>query len=258
MLIFFTLRYKLIGILGGMGPEATADLYMRIIRILQNKGAKYDADFPPIFIYSLPLPDIVENIKCEKVIVSMLIDGIKKLEKVGASSIAISCNSVFSYFKQIQNAVSIPIINIMEETAREVNKKGFKKVGILGTKLTIKQKLFDNSLKKYNIKVIKPTINQQKIITIIIMNILSGRKLKQDKLALISIIKYLQNKGAEAVILGCTELPLILSQKDVNIKIFDTMAVLATTVIKYSTNNNYLNQNLNEIKNEPSNTKRNT
>ena len=78
------------------------------------------------------------------------------------------------------------------------------------------------------------------------MNILSGKKLKEDKLELKSIIKYLQNKGAEAIILGCTELSLILSQKDVNIKIFDTMAVLATTVIKYSTNNNFLNQNPNK------------
>ena len=243
MLIVFTAKYKAIGILGGMGPEATADLYMRIIRILQSKGAKYDSDFPQIFIYSLPLPDIVKDIKYERIIVPMLINGIKKLEKAGASFIAIPCNSVFSYFKQMQNAVSIPIINIMEETSKEVNKKGFKKVGVLGTKLTIKQKLFDNSLKDYNVKVIKPTINQQKIITRIIMNILSRRKLKQDKLALISIIKYLQNKGAEAIIIGCTELPLILSQKDVKIKIFDTMAVLATAVIKYSTNNNYLNKN---------------
>ena len=100
-------------------------------------------------------------------------------------------------------------------------------------------------MNKYNIKVIKPNINQQKIIIKIIMNILSGKKLKQDRLKLKSIIKYLRDKGAEAVILGCTELPLILSQKDVNIKIFDTMAVLATAAIKYSTNNNFLNQNPN-------------
>lgn len=217
-----------------MGPEATSDLYMCIIRYFQSMGAKYDSDFPPIFIYSLPIPDIVEKIDSKKIIISMLIDAVKKLENAGISFIAIACNSVFAYTKQMQNSVFVPIINNMEETAREVNKKGFKKVGLLGTKLTIKQKLFDNSLKKYNIKVVKPTINQQKIVTRVIINILSGRKLKQDKLALISIIKYLQNKGAGAIILGCTELPLILSQKDIDIRLFDTTKIIAKAVIDYS------------------------
>ena len=226
-------KYKTIGILGGMGPEATSDLYMRIMKFFQSKGGKYDSDFPPIFIYSLPLSDVVEDIKSEKIIISMLMDGVKKLENAGASIICIACNSVFSYIKDIQKSVSIPIINIMEETAKEVNKKQYKRIGLLGTNLTIRQRLFEKALKSYNIKTTIPTRIQRGTITKIIMRILSGKKLKSDKLKLKSIIKSMQNKSAEAIILGCTELPLILSQKDVNAKLIDTTEVITKTVTNY-------------------------
>lgn len=235
MLILFTAGYKTIGILGGIGPEATSDLYMRITKILQSKGAKYDYEFPPIFIYSLPLPDIIENIKSEKIVISMLIDAVKKLENAGASFIVIACNSVFSYIKEMQSEVSVPIPNIMEETAKEISKKSYKKVGLLGTKITIRKRLFDDYLKKYNIKTIKPTRSQQVVITKIIINVLSGKKLRQDTLKLKSIIDCLQKKGAEAVILGCTELPLILSQKDVDIELFDTTEIIAKVAINKAT-----------------------
>ena len=214
-----------------MGPEATSELYMRIVRFLQEKGAKYDADFPPIYVYSLPLPDVVENVESEDVVVSMLVGAVKKLENFGVSFIAIPCNSVFSYFEQMQNAVSVPIINIMDETAKKANEKRYKKVGLLGTKLTIKQKLFEKSLENYNIGVLNPTMMQQEDITKIIMNILSGKKLAEDKSKLKSIIKYLQGEGAEAVILGCTELPLILSQSDADIELLDTIGVIAKSAL---------------------------
>lgn len=214
-----------------MGPEATSELYMRIVRFLQEKGAKYDADFPLIYVYSLPLPDVVENVESEDVVVSMLVGAVKKLENFGVSFIAIPCNSVFSYFEQMQNAVSVPIINIMDETAKKANEKRYKKVGLLGTKLTIKQKLFEKSLENYNIGVLNPTMMQQEDITKIIMNILSGKKLAEDKSKLKSIIKYLQGEGAEAVILGCTELPLILSQSDADIELLDTIGVIAKSAL---------------------------
>lgn len=221
---------KTIGILGGMGPEATAKLYSRIIRKFQNNGAKYDSDFPQIYINSIPLPDVVESVKSKEKIISMLVEEVKKLESFGADFIAIPCNSVFSYYNQMQDSLSIPIINIMEEASEEIKKKGYKKIGILGTKLTIKQRLFDFFLD--NIKIINPTKEQQKEITKIIMNILSGNKTIEDKLKLKLIINDLKNSGAEAVVLGCTELPLILSQKDFDIELFDTIEIIAKAVLK--------------------------
>lgn len=225
-----------------MGPEATAELYLRIIRYLQRQGAKYDSDFPEIIINSIPLPDVVENTKSNDKIISMLVNGVKNLQNNGAKIIAIPCNSVFSYYNEMKSSVNIPIINIMEDVSKEIKNKCYKKVGILGTKLTIKKKLFDNSLEKFNIKITKPTLKQQEEITKIIMNILSGKKSIEDKLKLKSIIKYLENNGAEAVILGCTELPLLLSQEDADIELFDTIGIIAEATIKKTKIINYLNR----------------
>jgi len=234
-------KNKTIGILGGMGPEATAELYLRIVRNFQLKGAKYDSDFPEFYINSIPLPDVIENNISESLVKTMLIDGVKKLEYLGSSFIAIPCNSVFTYYKEMHDAVKIPIINIMEETAKEAGKKGYKKVGLLGTKLTTRNKLFEKSLKKYDVLTINPTIKQQDTITKVIVNILKGKKLKNDKKKLLLISNCLKKLGAEAIILGCTELPLITKNNNKNIKFLDTIEIIANAIMKKSNTNNYLN-----------------
>ena len=232
MLIVFIGTYNPVGILGGMGPEATADLYLRIVRILQARGAKYDFEFPQIIINSLPIPDLVESQKYQKEISKLLIDGVKQLENSGVTFIAVACNSVYSYFDEMQRAVSIPIINIMDETVKFARKQKYTKIGLLATKTTIKNRLFEESFNKCNINIINPTRNQQKTITKIILNILKGKKSVKDTLTLKSIIISLQNKGAEAVILGCTELPLILSTIDCDTNLIDTTEIIARKVIE--------------------------
>lgn len=217
-----------------MGPEATAELYLRIIRIFQSMGVKYDSDYPKIFIYNLPLPDIVKKRIDENAIIYSLINGVKTLENAGSSFIAISCNSVYYYLKKLQKSSSIPIIDLIGETCALISKKQYKLVGILGTNLTIKRKLFEKCLDRYGIKTLIPTAIEQKIITKVIMNILSGKKLESDKMKLLSIIKSLKGRGGECVILGCTELPLILSNEDGNLVLIDTLDILAKTIVKNS------------------------
>ena len=129
MLTVFTVgqKYKKIGILGGMGPEATAELYLKIIKIFQDKfGAKYDSDYPEIMIYNLPLPDVVEKIDQSSKIKEMLVKGVQKLESWGVDFIAIPCNTVNFFLPEMRTAVSIPILSILEETAKEVNKLELK------------------------------------------------------------------------------------------------------------------------------------
>jgi len=194
-----------------MGPEATIDLYSRIIKIWQKNGAKYDSDFPEILILNLPLPDIVENPENNK-IKQMLLKGVKKLESAGSSFIAIPCNSACFFIQDMRKSVSIPIISIPELVKGE-------KLGLLGTEFTIKN-LYKNT--------ISPTKKQQKQITKIIMNILSGKKSQQDKKVLTRIIQDLKSKGAKKVILGCTELPLLIKRSDV----IDTIDVLSKEVFR--------------------------
>lgn len=225
------MKYKTIGILGGMGPEATAELYLKIIRIFQKEyDAKYDDDFPEIVILNLPIPDVVENPKEEKAVEKMLIDGVKKLEIAGAEFVAIPCNTVTYFLTEMQKAVSIPILSILEETAKEVQKLGMETIGVIGTEMTIRKNIYGKALG--NVKLIVPEVTQQKATTGIIMNILAGKKKASDKRFLLELVSTLKNLGAEKVILGCTELPLLVKDNGDTI---DTIEVLAKATIRETT-----------------------
>jgi aspartate racemase len=221
-------KYKKIGILGGMGPEATAELYLKIIKIFQDKfGAKYDSDYPEIMIYNLPLPDVVEKIDQSSKIKEMLVKGVQKLESWGVDFIAIPCNTVNFFLPEMRTAVSIPILSILEETAKEVNKLELKKVAVLGTEMTISSGIYQKVLP--DISLIVPKLEQQQEITEIILNVLAGKKIKSDLQKLKSIIKELKINGAEKVILGCTELPLLIKESEDTI---NTIDILAKEIVK--------------------------
>lgn len=213
---------KAIGILGGMGPEATAELYLKIIRIFQNRyGAKYDDDFPEIFIYNLPLPDVVENNSVRNVVKNYLIAGVEKLQKIGAEFIVVPCNTVETYLMDLRSSITIPVISIVEEV---YNCLGNKKLGLIATEKTIMQAVYS---KKF-CDLIVPAKEEQKIVTKIIMNILSGRFLNEDREKLQNIVNCMIEQGAEKVILGCTDLPLLFTNNDT----IDTIKVLAEAAVR--------------------------
>lgn len=223
---------KTIGILGGMGPEATADLYMRIVKICQIKyGAKFDSDYPQIIINSIPLPDVVEAKNIDN-IYSFLSSGVKILENAGADFIVIACNTVQFLVSKLREEIKIPIIGIPEETLKIVKSNNIKKVGLLATKNTIKMEAFDKEAEKFGMNILTPILEQQNKITNVIMNILSGSKFEQDKLTLQQIIEDLINRGAEAVIIGCTDLPLIINNNGSKVLLLDTTEVLAQASVR--------------------------
>ena len=221
-------KLKKIGILGGMGPEATAELYLRIIKIFQNKyNAIYDDDFPEIFIYNLPLPDVVKNSNKQNIIKETLIDGVKKLESFGVDFIAIPCNTVNYSISDMCKAVKIPIINIAEETKQEIKNMRITKIGLLSTEMTIKTNIY----KFNNLKIITPTK--------IIINILSGNKTNNDKKTPKKIIRRLESRGAEKVILGCTEISLFVDDCNLLVPIYDSNKILAIAAVKRAKNQPY-------------------
>ena len=228
-------EYKTIGILGGMGPEATADMYMKIVRVFQKEfGAKYDGDFPPIFIYSIPIPEVVEEQEDKGLLISMLIKGVKSLEFAGADFIAIACNTVQCYLNEMRESVRIPILSIAEETARVIRENGYKNAGVLATSMTIRKRLFDEECRRLGLNTIYPDIEQQEAITGIIINIMSGFCSTNDREKLKEIIKKIKSMGAESVILGCTELPLLIKKEDSDIELLDTTMIMAEAAVRES------------------------
>jgi aspartate racemase len=225
---------KTIGILGGMGPEATADLYMKIVRYYQkNFNAKYDRDFPPFIIFSIPIPDVVESLENESMILDMLKNASKKLEENKCDFIVIACNTVQYLLDDIRKSIKIPVLGIAEVNAKYIKNK-FKRVGILGTKATIEKGVYQISFQEIGIEIIKPDENDQKNITEVIMNILAGKPTEKEICKLSGAINNLKKMGAEAILIACTELPLILRQKDFDIPLIDCTQVYADEAARLS------------------------
>ncbi|HLC68099.1 MAG TPA: amino acid racemase [archaeon] len=221
--------WKSIGVLGGMGPEATAAFYTRIIETCQRDyGAKYDSDFPPLFIYNCPLPNIVESNGEEDLVLEVLRNGVSKLINVGCDIISVPCNTVFKFIDT--SDYDTQMLDIVEETAKCIRYRGVRKIGLIATKNTVMGRLYENKLE--GIEVLQLSQESQNETNDIIMRILSGRKNINDKKQLQNFIGELAGKGAEGVILGCTELPLLISQNDSEITVFDTIQILAEATVK--------------------------
>jgi len=219
---------KTIGIIGGMGPEGTADLYMKIVRYYQqNYNAKYDKDFPEFFISSIPIPDVVENLENEKITLTKLAETALKLQNAKCDFIIIACNTVQYLLDNIKKSINVPIISIAKINAVYLNKKGYKKVGILATKGTLDKKVYDNDLNTTGIELIKPKDKDQKKVTKVIMTQLAGKTTKGETNMIVQVVNNLKNQGAEAILIACTDLPMVINQTDTKIKLIDCTQVYA-------------------------------
>ena len=220
--------YKKIGILGGMGPEASASLYLRIIRLFQKQfGAILDEDYPEMVFVNLPLPDVVSNEDNSYEVEQCLLRGLKTLEIAGVDFIAIACNTVSFFLPKLRKEIGIPIISIVEEVANVVNALNLQKVGILGTEMTLSTGLYNSALK--NIELIGLGIEDRKLITSIILRVLAGKKERDDRVLLGNVINQLISRGAQKVILGCTELPILMEANDF---VIDSLQILAKSIVK--------------------------
>ena len=229
-------KNKTIGVLGGMGPEASANLYSKIIKYAQHEyGAVQDFDYPPIIIYSLPLFGFDETgIVNEGLVKKQLIEGVKKLESAGCDLIIIGCNTVHSYYDEMQAAVQVPIFNIIEETKKKVIELGYKKVGLFASESTNKLKLYQKRFANSNIEVISPSLSQQKILNRVIEHVMGGNQKMEDILALKDVARDYLKQGAEAIVIGCTEIPLAINQTHTDIKLFDTIEIIVQCAVDYS------------------------
>lgn len=229
-------KNKTIGVLGGMGPEASSNLYSKIIKYAQHEyEAVQDFDYPPIVIYSLPLFGFDETgIVDEDLVKEQLIEGVKKLESAGCDLIIVACNTVYSYFEDMQSAVKVPIFNIIEETKKRVIQFGYKKVGLFASESTSKLELYQKRFADSDIEVISPDKDQQRILNRVIEHVMGGNQKTEDIIFLKDIARDYISQGAEAIVMGCTEIPLAINQTHTDIKLFDTIEIIVQCAVDYS------------------------
>jgi aspartate racemase len=224
---------KIIGILGGMGPEATIDLVYKIIKFTP---AEKDQDHFRIIIDNNPkIPDRTAAILGKgKDPLPTLRETAQNLEKAGANFIIIPCNTAHYYISQIQESVNIPILNMIEETAKETQQRipQIKKVGLLASIGTYETGIYHQRFEKFNIEVISPEEKDKEEIMKAIYAVKAGNLSEEIKKNILKIAQKLIDKGAEAIIAGCTEIPLILKEGDVPVPIIDPTQVLAKITIR--------------------------
>ncbi|MFC1502556.1 aspartate/glutamate racemase family protein [bacterium] len=224
---------KILGIFGGMGPGATANLYQLIV---ERTPASTDQEHIPTLIYSLPqVPDRMVSIQNNDLsIISYIVEGVTRLEKGGASFIAIPCNTVHYYFDHMENAVSIPIIHMIRETADEVVKKypDIKTVGLLATTGTISTGLYEKALSAKGLKVVVPDDDIEKdYVMKAVYGIKSGEENKKCEDLLAAAGDHVEEKGAQVIVLGCTEIPLAFNPARAHVPVINATEVLADRAI---------------------------
>ncbi len=222
-------RGKTIGILGGMGPEATADLFMKIIKATP---AKKDQEHFRVVIDNNPaIPDRTAFIlgKGEDP-APLLVETAKNVERMGAGLIAIPCNTAHYFHGAIQAAVKVPVLHMMQEVARLL-KGTYERVGLLASTGTLKTGLYEKALKQSGISVVVPQGGDQDEVMDAIYSVKGGDLEKGREIALRQGA-LLVRAGAQAVIAGCTEIPLILRDGDLEVPVIDATKVLAEACVR--------------------------
>ncbi|MDI6691075.1 MAG: amino acid racemase [Candidatus Bathyarchaeota archaeon] len=227
------MKEKVIGILGGMGPEVTADLFIRIIR---ETPAKKDQEHLRVIVDNNPkIPDRTAAILGEGPSpLPEMIKTTKNLEKAGADFIIMPCITAHHYYEELKRSVKIPMLNMVELTAQYISKNfpKAKKAGLLGTTGTVKSKLFDKSLNKFGVEMVYPSKAFQKMIMEALYDYIKAGKIVEGKKFVVDAANHLIGLDADVIICGCTETSLVLKNGDVTKPVVDPMQILAQTAVK--------------------------
>ena len=221
-------KMKTIGLIGGMSWESTVTYYQLINETIKEQcGGLHSAK---ILMYSVDFAEIEEcqaNGEWEKS-GEILANVAQNLEKAGADFIVICTNTMHKVLPQIQESINIPIIHIADATADELEKQKIKKVALLGTKYTMTQDFYKERILARGIEVMIPEETDVEIVNRIIYEELCLGEIREaSKTEYIRIINQLKDEGAEGIILGCTEIGLLIKQEDSSLPVFDTTQIHA-------------------------------
>lgn len=228
---------KIIGLIGGISSESTTEYYREINRKINRILGKHHT--AKIIMVSLNFNEIVEAIVSNnwEEVVNIMTLAARKLEQAGADFIAMCSNTLYKVAPYIQKSTSLPLIHILEPVGKEIQKHKITNVGLIGTKFTMEDTFHTSYLyNNFQINCIIPDEQEKKAINEIIFNELClGIFKQQSKNTLLEITNSLQQRGAQGVVLGCTELPFLLPYPgNVTIPIFDTADIHINAIVDFA------------------------
>ena len=225
---------KTIGLIGGTGWVSSVEYYSLINEITNKRLG--GLNFAKCILYSLNYGDIdaynkekdIEGVK------RLIINAAIKLKAAGVDGLALCANTTHFTVDELKKSIDLPLVHIADATGNEILNKGFGKVGLLGTKQTMEMDFYKTRLKAMGIDCIVPEQPDRNYIHDVIMNELLKSEFRgESRQRFIEIIHKLINKGAEGIILGCTEIPLLVKQEDTEIPLFDTLHIHANAIVDF-------------------------
>jgi aspartate racemase len=226
---------KKVGIIGGIGPESTVDYYKLIIGAFHEKQA--DLGYPEIIIYSANLSSLMKILEAKKWddLTDWLVEKVVALHNAGAEFAVIGSNTPHIVFQEVRSRAPIPMLSIIEETRKKAQSLGSKKLGLMGTKFTMESDFFKKPFSENKMMIIVPEHDDQALIHHRLFSEIELGIIKDStRKELLAIAKKMIDRHSiDALILGCTELPLILDKDAFGIPFLNTTAIHAESIVNY-------------------------
>lgn len=221
-----------------MSWESSLEYYRIINEVIREKlGGCHSAR---IMMYSFDFSEIAElpDKGCWGEVATLIISAARKLEKAGADVLLICTNTMHKVADKVQKNIGIPLLHIADAAAEQIKARGLKKTGLLGTRFTMEDDFYRKRLaQKHGLETVVPNERERQIINYVIYNELCCGQIRQSsKKEFRKTMQNLAANGAEGIILGCTEICLLVNQRDVEIPVFDTTAIHATSAALFALN----------------------
>jgi aspartate racemase len=230
-----TTAMKTIGLIGGTGWVSTIEYYRLINQGINKRLGGQNA--ARCILYSFNYADINEcNLREDHAgVYRLVLDAAAKLKKASVDCIVICANTLHQFADELQEEINIPIVHIADATAAEIKKQGISKIGLLGTKFTMEMDFYTKKLSTAGIVSLVPEKPERLFIHDTIVNELLREIFKPEaKRRFLEIINDLEQKGAQGIVLGCTEIPLLIKQKDIQLPVYDTLKIHAQAAVDFA------------------------
>lgn len=226
---------KTIGLIGGTGWVSTSEYYRLINEGINKRLGGFNA--ARCILYSFNYSDINEcNLRDDhEGVYKLVLDAAVKLKNAGADFLVLGANTLHQYFERLNEEIKLPIVHIADATAVEIKKQNLSTIGLLGTKFTMEMDFYTKILSAAGITSLVPEKPERLFIHSTIMTELIKEIFKPEaKQRFLEIINDLEQKGAQGIILGCTEIPLLIKQEDTRLPVFDTLKIHAKAVVDFA------------------------
>jgi aspartate racemase len=226
---------KTIGLIGGLTWLSTIDYYRMLNQMINQELGGAEAG--KIIVYSLNFGEIKVLTETDRwdLICNLVVDAAKKLEQAGADCLLVGANTMHKLANEIQDAIKIPLIHIATPTAEAIAERQLKKVALLGTKFTMQLDFFTKKLSQHSIAAIIPSEEDVEYInTAIYEEMGKGKFIPETKSRFLTIMQRLVIQGAEGIILGCTELPILINPEDCTAPLFNTTELHTRAAVRFA------------------------